>query len=180
MITLKDIPRLTSEVGCYRANTNWNYLEKWIEENSKKMDGFPVLDLNPDFQRGHVWTQSQQIRFVEHVLSGGRSSSLLKFNCPSWLGYAKHNYDEFVIVDGKQRLEAVRSFLRGEFKAHGYYFGEYDKSVFRLQTDFIIMVNTLQTRKEVLQWYLDLNTGGTVHTTDEIEKVRELLEKESI
>jgi hypothetical protein len=39
-------------------------------------------------------------------------------------------------------------------------------------------VNELKTRREVLQWYLDLNAGGVVHTTKEIERVRELLAKE--
>ena len=36
-------------------------------------------------------------------------------------------------------------------------------------------VNDLKTRKEVLQWYVDLNAGGTVHTEAEIDKVRKLL-----
>lgn len=44
--------------------------------------------------------------------------------------------------------------------------------------DFIFYVNNLQKRAEVLQWYLDLNTGGVVHTDEEIEKVQRLLEQE--
>lgn len=44
--------------------------------------------------------------------------------------------------------------------------------------DFLFCVNDLETRAEVLQWYLDLNTGGVVHTSEEIEKVKALLAKE--
>lgn len=36
----------------------------------------------------------------------------------------------------------------------------------------------LQTRAEVLQYYLDMNAGGTPHTEAEIKRVRRLLEKE--
>lgn len=32
--------------------------------------------------------------------------------------------------------------------------------------------------KVVLQWYLDMNTGGTVHSEEEIARVRNLLEQE--
>jgi hypothetical protein len=39
-------------------------------------------------------------------------------------------------------------------------------------------VNDLKTREEVLQWYLDLNSGGVVHTEEELNRVREMLEKE--
>jgi hypothetical protein len=35
-----------------------------------------------------------------------------------------------------------------------------------------------KTRAEVLQWYLDLNTGGVVHTDEEIAKVERMLEAE--
>ena len=42
-----------------------------------------------------------------------------------------------------------------------------------------INIATLKTRKEVLQWYLDFNTGGVIHTDKEINKVKDLLRKES-
>jgi hypothetical protein len=40
------------------------------------------------------------------------------------------------------------------------------------------MVNDLKTKAEVLQWYLDINSGGVVHTETELEKVKRLLTKE--
>jgi len=38
-------------------------------------------------------------------------------------------------------------------------------------------VNNLKTRKEVLQWYIEFNSGGTVHTDAEIQRVKKLLEE---
>lgn len=40
-------------------------------------------------------------------------------------------------------------------------------------------VNELRTRAEVLRWYLQLNSGGVVHTEEELARVRALLEAES-
>jgi len=40
-------------------------------------------------------------------------------------------------------------------------------------------MNDLKTRAEVLQWYIEFNAGGTPHTEAEINRVRELLKKET-
>lgn len=39
----------------------------------------------------------------------------------------------------------------------------------------ILNVNDLKTEKEVLQWYIDMNAGGTPHTSDEIERVKRMI-----
>lgn len=83
-----------------------------------------------------------------------------------------------VLVDGKQRLEAVRRFLENEIPAFGVFYNDYEDKWRLGNFDFIIVVNNLKTRREVLQWYVDLNAGGTPHTDDEINKVHALMEKE--
>jgi hypothetical protein len=75
-------------------------------------------------------------------------------------------------------LEAVRKFLRDEVKAFGNLYSDYEDELHLTGPDFIFNVNDLKTRAEVLQWYIDLNAGGVAHTTDEIDKVRKLLEEE--
>ena len=47
-----------------------------------------------------------------------------------------------------------------------------------LNAGFVFHVNDLKTRAEVLKWYLEMNTGGTPHTSDEISKVRDMLAAE--
>ena len=37
-------------------------------------------------------------------------------------------------------------------------------------------MNDLKTEKEVLQWYIDMNAGGTSHSKEEIDRVKKMLE----
>lgn len=41
----------------------------------------------------------------------------------------------------------------------------------------ILNVNDLKTEKEVLQWYVDMNAGGTIHASDEIERVKKMIQE---
>lgn len=164
-IRFQDIPQLTGD-GRYQVNVSWDYLEKAISEYR--------VDLEPDFQRGHVWTKDQRIAYVENRLRGETSSRRLQLNVPGL------NWElPAVLVDGKQRLTAVRMFLADEIPAFGYYRHQFtDKMRTAGNLDFIFCVHSLQTRAEVLKWYLELNSGGVVHTNEELERVRALLDKE--
>lgn len=163
----RDIPQFISS-GKYVVTVSWNYLENWLEE-------IPELNLNPDFQRGHVWTRDKQVKYVEFILRGGQSSKDIYWNHPNWMSDIS---GELLLVDGKQRLEAVRAFMRDEIKAFKSKFSEYTDRIRTSEHFFIFHINDLKTRAEVLQWYLDLNSGGVVHTEDELNRVRELLAKE--
>jgi hypothetical protein len=39
-------------------------------------------------------------------------------------------------------------------------------------------VNNLENKWEVLKWYVDLNSGGTVHSKEEINRVKQMLDDE--
>lgn len=135
------------------------------------------LNLEPDFQRMHVWTPDQQTRYVEFILRGGNSSKDLYFNCPGWMGSYKGPKGPFELVDGKQRLEACLGFLDGRVPVFGgLHFEDFEGNCSAVTLKFHI--NSLPTRGEVLQWYLDLNEGGVVHTTEELDGVKALLEAE--
>lgn len=164
--SFKDIPKFMHN-GDYRVSQSWKYLENFLAEN-------PEADLDPDFQRGHVWTPKKQVEYVEFILRGGKSSKDIYFNHPGWMtGYQ----GQMVLVDGKQRMEAVRAFMRNEIKAFSSFYSEFTDNL-GFNTEFIVNINSLQTKEEVLQWYLDLNSGGVVHTDDELDKVRKMLKKE--
>lgn len=166
----EDIPKLT-RTGSYHVNIGLGYLERYLEEQIK--DG---LDIDPPFQRAHVWTEDQQIAYVEYILKCGKSSRDILCNCPEWQGGRTANY---VLVDGKQRLNAIIRYLHNEIRAFGRYRDEYDDVGIRsVQYDIIWHVNDLPDMKSVYKWYLELNAGGVVHTKAELDKVRKMLEME--
>ena len=134
-------------------------------------------DLDPDFQRGHVWTRDQQIAFVEFCLRGGTSGRNLYFNSPRFISQR----EGLVMVDGKQRLTAVLSWMRGDFPVFGDTWRE-DLGPLPFSdhnTSFRVHVNNLKTRAEILRWYLEMNEGGTPHTAQELERVRHLARMEA-
>ncbi len=169
-----DIPQFTV-ASSYRVDVSWDFLEDQLAHWNDRTGGLGGLDMNPDFQRAHVWTEGQQIKFVEYQLRGGLYGREIYWNNPNWhTGFGAPT----VLVDGKKRLEAVRKIIRNENKAFGYYNSEYEDRPRIVLCRFTFNMNTLKTRREVLQWYLDINTGGTPHTPEEIERVRELLRQE--
>lgn len=162
----KDIPQFTRS-GSWQCNMGWEYFIKWIDENIKESD----LQLNPDFQRGHVWTEEQQIAYIEFRLRGGTSGRIVYFNCPGWMG----SFDgEFVCVDGLQRITAIKRFMNNEIKVFGTYYKEFEDGL-PLDIDIIVNINNLKTKNEVLQWYIEMNDGGTPHTKEEIDRVKQMM-----
>jgi len=164
------IQKYTSK-GHYQIDASLHYLEEWVTDGVENLN----LQLNPDFQRGHVWTEEQQIAYVEHLLRGGESARVVYFNHPGWMTNWK---GDFVCVDGLQRITACLKFLRNEIKVFGKYYEKDFEDRIPFNIGLKINVNNLQTRKEVLKWYLEMNSGGTIHTDKELDKVRKLLEKE--
>lgn len=169
----QDIPRFTQD-GTYEIDVFLNTLELLLNGWEKDYG----IDFNPDFQRGHVWTEEQQIAYVEFLLRGGKSAKIIYFNSPAFGDFSSLSEldSTLLCVDGLQRLTAVLRFLRNEIKVFENYYSEYTDSP-RIYTALKFNVNCLTTRKEVLEWYLQLNGGGTVHTTAELDRVRQLLDE---
>lgn len=173
MARYRDIPQFTSE-GSYAVDMEPRYLVDWIQEEITTMG----LNMCPDFQRGHVWTGEQQKAYIEYCLRGGRSGMDLYFNCPWWNdGRRTGDYQEYVCVDGLQRITAWMAFLENKIDVFGYFYRDFTDR-WPCKITMRVHVNNLQTRREVLRWYIDMNAGGTPHTKAEIERVRELLGEE--
>lgn len=138
------------------------------------------LQLNPDFQRGRVWTKKQQISYVEYIIRGGVSAKIVYFNCPHWGNFIiKSTYQDFVCVDGLQRISSFIDFYDNKFPIfNGYYAKDFNSEPI-LYPSISFRINNLRTKAEVLQWYIELNTTGKPHTIKEIEKVKKLIELET-
>lgn len=169
MPRFNDIPQFPR--AHYEVDVAWRYVEDTLTQWADTSGGMGGLDLSPDYQRAHVWTREQQIAYVEYQLRGGEVGRNIVFNSPDWYrGYVRPTE----LVDGKQRLEAVRAFQRDEFPVFGHPFSAYTDKISNLLT-FKFRVCSLETREEILQLYLNINAGGTPHTKDELDRVRALL-----
>lgn len=166
------IPQFTRD-SPYSVNSDWDYFFKWLED--KDMKGSTPVELCPDFQRGRVWTEDQQIAYIEYALRGGKSGRDIYFNCSSWM---KAYNTPLQLVDGLQRVTAVRRFMENEIPAFGTFLKDFSGKLRIFNAGFVVHVNTLQTRAEVLQWYLEMNSGGTPHTQSELDRVMGLLKAE--
>ena len=169
----QDIPKFT-DVGSYAVDYPLSSIDRWVRESEDEMG----LNLCPDFQRGHVWTERQQQKYIEFLLRGGKTGRDVYFNCPGWHHQVRDGaYNEFVCVDGLQRITAIRKFTNNELKVFGSYYREYTDSLRIIQDTIRVHINDLKTRKAVLQWYLEMNSGGTPHTRTELNRVKDLIKE---
>lgn len=168
-----EIPQFT-RTGNWEADFGLENLVKFIQEEIDEQG----LQLNPEFQRGHVWTEEQQIAFLEYFLRGGKSGRVIYLNNPSWNFTVKEGeYNEYVCVDGLQRITAIQRFINNEIKVFDSYYNEYTDNL-RNKFSIKVNINDLQTEKDVLRWYIEMNSGGTPHTKAEIQRVKNMLEGE--
>lgn len=166
----------------YEVDHDWRYLEKALEGYGNDYGG---LDLNPDFQRGHVWSNDQQRHYIENVLRGVVSSSgfLVQLNCPNW-DMDDHEYKGDLplgmqCIDGLQRITAIQRFIAGEIRPFGLLHSDLNGSRFSMRGSSYrlrVAIHNFKTRADLLQHYIDLNAGGTPHTQEEIDRVRKLRE----
>lgn len=68
-----------------------------------------TLNLQPDFQRGEVWSVAKQKKLIDTILRG--------WTIPPIHVVASEEADE--VLDGQQRLVAIRDFFEGKFAIDG-------------------------------------------------------------
>jgi len=137
------------------------------------------LDLDPDYQRGHVWTEEQRGRFVGFLLEGGT---------PAAGGDQPRAGRVVRAVRGRGRQAAHHRLPHvgagGDTRRPR---GQQGNLARRPGRPSVIQTKTLigmrygcvhMTRTEALELYIRINAGGTVHSAEEIDRVRGLLAEE--
>lgn len=185
MRTIKDIYQ---PVSMTRADVGLGRLQNQFESLYN-------VDINPDYQRGHVWTEEQRRRYVGFIIQGGQNRPLIINTGPDdngigWPGSGKDSDYTFrtELVDGKQRYTSLVMWYNGEIDARLYdgstvnisELQEHGPSMSVLKNSIRVRLGIVNLdRKSVLEYYLRLNGGGTVHSDEELKRVREMLESES-
>jgi hypothetical protein len=72
-MTFSDIPLFPR--AHYEIDVEWRYLETQIASSEG-------LDLDPAYQRAHVWNTEQQRAYIEYILRGGELSRIVIINAP--------------------------------------------------------------------------------------------------
>lgn len=80
-----------------------------------------MFDLNPPYQRGSVWSVEQRRALIKSMLLGIPIGSVV-YN-------VRDTMKPRAVVDGKQRIEAVRAFFDSEFAVPAWWFEEDDREV---------------------------------------------------
>lgn len=94
-------------------------LRKFIKENQFQPVDFGLdtlvdmlrkgfIEVNPEFQRRHRWDQKKNSRLIE--------SFLLSMPVPPIYIINREGSDKFDVIDGQQRLNAIRDFYDGKFR----------------------------------------------------------------
>jgi len=169
----KDLPALVPRH--YRVDHDWAALPAVMYRYCNEV--MAKLDMDPPFQRGHVWTEQQQINYIQWKLQGGAGGDEIYLNCPGWMNDFR---GPFQLVDGKQRIEAIIKFLKDDLVIFTKYkFSDFEG---RLPSHCFLHfnVNDLKTERLVLLWYYKINFGGTPHSEKERAKILQMIEESKV
>lgn len=180
--TYNDLRALRPNCGGEESLTIRGIVRRFFAAPEDTMDPFDIVNMNPDYQRGSVWTDDQCSRFIGFLAEGGTAPPVW---IQRWPDYLKP--DE--LLDGLQRITAIRRFSLNEVpmeltdgtKMFLQDFSEADQKMWVGNAGMLLSLKYVkyETRADVLRFYIRLNRGGTVHEDSEIDRVRELLSKET-
>jgi hypothetical protein len=158
--------------GTYSIDVDWKNIKRQLQWYKEDFN----LDLDPEYQRGFVWTNQQKIDYIEYILKWWISGRDIFFNKPKFPQELDDNFP-LEIVDGKQRLSAVLSFLDNEIPIFGTYFKDYLGCMSTMEAYFKFHINNIEKPLDVVNWYLDMNTWGSAHTREDLKSAYEYRNK---
>lgn len=127
---------------------------------SRYIMGLPV----PPWQRGLVWHEDQQRRFVESAWLG-LHLGMVVINGVRHRDSGRIHPLSALLLDGQQRLAAIDAYLRGRFAVAGHYWQElaaHERARFG-RTPFTRCEVSLWDEDKLRDLYDRMNFGGTPH-----------------
>ena len=73
-----------------------------------------MLAVNPEYQRGEVWTVAQKKKLIDSVLRGYPLPLIYLHHIKKQVG--EYIREDFEVIDGQQRMNALHDFREGAFK----------------------------------------------------------------
>ncbi len=151
-------------------------------------EGGPDLDLDPPYQRGDLWSEEQRVNLIKSILQG-LPIGVIFLN-------SRDIMEPVRVVDGKQRVLALRRFLNGELAVPRKWFADEkdrpknpDVTPDSAHKDLITALDLTEpgllhfkmnavavyetnftTEDEERELYLRINFGGVAHTEEDRER----------
>lgn len=148
--------------------------EKADELDSKNIrqniEDFNIQDYVPEYQRGpDKWSLDMKQKFIINTLKGVKTTIIL----------CRHSESEnAVILDGQQRLTALKGFLTNEFSinidSEDYFYRDIIEEVKQMAVYVGMSIITAKDEKEEVQFYIDMNENIT-HSKEDIQIAKDYL-----
>lgn len=175
--TFKIVPYTTSPINIR------SLLFKEVAKYDEIQSGLvPITDpnkmtLDVAFQRNLVWTLEQKQSLILSILQ----------QMPIGMFYINESFDnpniDVVLYDGKQRFDAIKGFLYGEFPitidGQDYYWYDLkdDDVATILSTSISINTTNFDSEVDLINYYLLINQSGRSHTKGDIQIALDELER---
>lgn len=136
------------------------------------------IDMNPEYQRGNVWTEEEKQAFLNSIFM---HAEIGRFVIRSRECDANVDFDKFLyeIVDGKQRLSTIIDFYLNRLAYKGAYYNELsakDRRCF-LNTNISLADMDNATKEDALRVFLMVNQSGHPMDPAVLSNAKKLLEK---
>jgi len=154
-----------------------NYSQRDLISLIGKMSDEHGIDLNPEYQRGLVWTHSQKISLIDSIFKNVDIGKFSVIRRPWGNDNNKPITPKlYEMLDGKQRLTAIWEYYCGGFKYKGKYFYELhprDRNHFKHYGISYAETNPM-TDEQKYRYFLKLNTTGVPISEEHMDRVRKL------
>ena len=136
------------------------------------------VDMDPEYQRGYVWDDSDREYLIDSIFQNVDIGKFVfvHLDTREWMGRGL----SYEILDGKQRLTALKMFYENRFAYKGKYFNDLspmDRRAFMEHNISYADVHSA-SKKEIYQYFLKLNRGGRQMDKEHLKYVETLCEKE--
>lgn len=134
------------------------------QDPREKLFGYVV----PNFQRPPVWTLEQQTKLIESIWLGLPIGTYIVNRLTHNTRNTYHPLND-IIIDGQQRLRAIKAYWDDEFPVFGFLWSELDREEkHRFEMSGFSQIETrLDTEEKVRDTYNRLAYGGTAHTEEQ-------------
>lgn len=152
-----------------------NHLDvSWLDLKDKlqQYQNMFWVNMSPPYQRWYVWTKYQKEKYLEFILRWGTGWLDIYWNCPNYRDYSsleEMKQSPMELVDWKQRISTVLDFLDNKIKAFWCYYKDYVDKWYLGTIHFHFHTNTLKNQLDVVEWYLSMNTWGSIHTEEDLK-----------